>query len=380
MSGGRGLLRRLRRRLTPGLLDRWLVLRFAKAYVTFAASAATVFLVIDLFTNLDGLHGAQEGFGAAVVARYGSMLPELFFTISPFLTLVSALWVIATLQRANELTPLLAAGFSPRRIAWPLLLVGASLAPVAWADREYVLPAVGDLRRRARGFADERWERPRPIPDGEGGVLAARFYETRTGALREVRFTRFDEAGGEGLTIIAERGVHVPYAPGQAGGWALSDGVVIERVPGPDGKRDAIAPIGSEGLFLESRVVRADVEAAIESPMYLSASELRAQLRRTPGFRHLEVQIYERVTYPLAGVVLLLLGVPIAIRSQGGVDTFVRFLVCLAASFGYFVCSTLSFELGARDVLPPVVAAFGPVLAFGAVGVGLTFFYTSRRR
>lgn len=345
------------------LLDRWLAARFLRAYATFTGAGALVFMVIDLFTQLESLDRRGDLL-AAVARRYATMLPELFLALSPFLVLLAALWVIATLRRHNELIPLLAAGVSPRRLAAPLLLMGALFAPLVWADRELVLPRLHELRRE-EGLLRQRAEPPRPIPDEEGGVLAPRLYLPSTGELRDVRYTLLDDDLREARTIVAARGQGAP------GGWWLEEGFTIERRPGGV-DRDAIAAIPSGGLLLRSTILRDDVEAAIEAPSYLSAKQLRRQLRRTPGFSHIRVQLYERYSYPLAGVVLLLLALPIALGGDGLMDAFVRLLACGALSVLFFVVSHLSYQLGTREVVPAALAAVGPAAAFGAVGLWLT--------
>ena len=113
------------------------------------AAILIVFVVVDLFSNLERL--AQQGLARGMLLRYGAQLPEIFLTLSPFLLVLAALWVVVDLQRQNELVPLVALGYSPRRLALPLLAMGVLLAPVVWADRELVLPRVASLERDPKG-------------------------------------------------------------------------------------------------------------------------------------------------------------------------------------------------------------------------------------
>jgi lipopolysaccharide export system permease protein len=352
---------------TLGVLDRWLAGRFLRAYLTFASSVVMLFVVIDAFNHLDSLTDAPDLL-AALKLRYGTQVPELLLTLAPYVTLLAALWVVASLLRNNELVPLIAGGYSPQRIALPLLLCGAALAPLTWLDREVLLPQLSDWRRLASGVGSKDFQRPRPVPDGQGGVLSARYYIPATRELHEVVWTRLDAQGAEQESVFAVNAVYQPWEPESPGGWRFQDGWRFERTP--DGQ-DTLTTFGTEGLFLESRIVPEDVEASIDASTYMSAKDIRRQLRRTPGFRHLEVQLHERFTFPVAGVALLLVCLPITLAGQGGWDSFVRFLVCLGVSLGFFVLSTLSSELGSREVLSPAAAAWGPLGVFGVVGLSL---------
>jgi lipopolysaccharide export system permease protein len=362
----RGLLSRLGDPFAAvPLLDRWIGLRLVKAWLAFAFVVLLVFLVLDAFTNLDDL---TKGGWPAFERRYGLALPELFLSACPFVTLGAGLWVVVQLRRNAELAALLAAGIDPRRLLVPFLALAVGLAPLVWADREHVLPRLGYLRRERKGR--QTFERPRPVPvnrsDGDGGgVLAPRFLLSGTGELKDVRYTELDDRFRERRSILAATGHAAPD------GWLLEQGWLIERTEGPGGALvETVAPIASGGVLVRTRTNLADVEAAVEAQAYLSAKQLRDQLRRTPGFKHLAMQLHERATYPLAAFVLLLLAVPIALGGgPGAVDAFMRVLVGLSLSGVYFLLTSLCYELGSRDALPPAVAAWLPVALFGGVGL-----------
>lgn len=343
------------------IVDRWLAGRFLRAYLLFTGSIGFLFLVVDLLSNSESL--AKRGFWQAAFERYASMLPELFFMLSPHLVLLAGLWTVVTLIRSNELVPLYAAGYSPRRLCAPLLVVALGLGVLAWADRELLLPQVGHLRRSYKLLRQPRLP-VRPISDGEGGILSAQYYVPSRGELVDPRYTWLNEEHAERATVL---GTLARYDEA-AGGWRFFDA-----------RRLTTAPVGSqsgterlpEGFLVPSDLRKRDVEASIKSPGFLSAAELREQLQR-PGFAHLEVQLYERYTQPLAGVALLLLGLPVVLGAARGGSVYMRGLGCLLLGAVYFVGGTICYELGTRGVLPPLVAA-GLPLGIAVVAGGLAF-------
>lgn len=343
----------------PGTLDRWLFFRFFRAYLTFVVAITGLFLTIDFLSNAENL--AARGLLDAALHRYGTMLPELFFVLSPYLSLLSGLWVVVSLERANELVPLLSAGISPRRLCVPLFAAGVLLAGASWLDREVILPALADLRR-----ADNlrlKWAELRPIPDGEDGVLTARWYMPEPRELVEPRYVRLDPSGRERETVLGR----MARFEEAAGGWRFIDAIAVRRVDG----EDVIAAVGSEGLLVPSRIRVSDVEAAARAPTFLSAAQLRAQLERTPGFRQLEVQLYERFSQPLAGLMLLVVSLPLALAasgSGGAAAVYARGLALFGLGFVHFFLSSILFELGSHAVVPAAVAAFLPAGLFAVAG------------
>jgi lipopolysaccharide export LptBFGC system permease protein LptF len=345
------------------IVDRWLAGRFARAYLVFASSATFMFLVIDLFSNMDSLlrHGLLKG----LMERYGTMLPELFFTLSPHLVLVAGLWVVASLIRNNELVPLYASGYSPRRICAPILILAGLLGVLAWADRELLLPRLGDLRRSRRLLRQPR-EPVRPVPDDSGGVLAALFYLPHQEELVQPSFVRLDDAGGELLTV---QGARAKY-DAQAGGWRFFEGRRIQAAS--VGTGTLIVDLPPEGELVLTRIRKRDLEAAITAPGYLSSAQLHEQIERSPAFKHLEIQLYERFTQPLAGVALLLLGLPVILGAARGGNLYLRGLACVGLGIAYFFASAICFELGSHGVLPPILGASLPLLCACVVG-GVAF-------
>lgn len=192
-------------------------------------------------------------------------------------------------------------------------------------------------------------------------MLAAFAYRPPDATLMNARFVVQTAAGGEARSVIGAQ-AHYDFA---AGGWRFVDGIAIER--SPDGV-DTVSPLASEGLLVETPILPSDVEASIESPIFLSADQLRTQLRRTPSFRHLETLIYERYTQCLAGVALVLATLPIALGGiRGGL--YLRVLTGLGLGVAYFLLTTSLRELGNRGAIEPVTAALLPLALFGLIGI-----------
>lgn len=350
-----------------GTMDRWLCKRFLSAYLLFVCSGGFLYLIVDLFSRFESLSHHPSGIGQAFLERYGTMLPELYFALSPHLALLAGLWTVVTLVRKRELISLYMAGYGPRRVAAPLLFMAGLLAVVAWADRELLLPRLGGLHK-ARELRQLR-EAVRPVADGQGASLSGLFYLPAQETLVFPRFVVLSPEGQEELSVFGERATYDE----ERGAWRFEGGFRVQARPAgvarPTSESSAIVtPHGPEGGWVETTIRRSDVEASIVSPSYLSSEQLREQLERTPGFRSLEIQIYERYTQPLAGLALLLAGLPLVLGVASGGNLYLRALGCLGLGVLYFFAATICRELGAREVLPALSAAGLPVLAAGVAG------------
>lgn len=344
------------------VLDRWAFGQFARAYLAFASAILIVTTIVDFATNIEDFTKNGAFATDMVLARYAALLPELFFVVGPLLGVVAAAWVVGSMRRQNELLALQSVGVGPLRLTAPFLVGGALIAVVVWFDREHVLPRLGEGKEKhERRNKGARF--PEPVPDGEGGVLVAGFYMPPIETVGNLRYAWLDERSGERRLIVAPAARADAAHPGL---WHLEEGgVELERDPTTGADRIArLAP----GATLMSPIRAADVEAAISSlSAFRSSKELRRQLRRTPGFKHLQVQLHEIIAGPLSAVILLLVTVPIALGGHAGGAG--RTLACIGVTVGYFVATSICHQLGVRGVLSGEVAAYAPAAMFGAVGV-----------
>lgn len=101
------------------LLDRQMIFSYVKAYLICLVSLLGLFIVIDLFMNLDDF--TQGGRPMVQVLEhigkyYGYKSTQIFDRLCEAIVLLAAMFTVAWMQRNNELLPLLSAGVSTR--AW----------------------------------------------------------------------------------------------------------------------------------------------------------------------------------------------------------------------------------------------------------------------
>src|SRR5688500_16238881 len=107
------------------LLDRYLVLSYVKAYAICLISLLGLYVVVDLFTNIDDFTGQNRSFTQVlehIGAYYGFRVTEIFDKLCEVIVLLAAMFTVAWVQRNNELLPLLSAGVSTRRVLRPVLV------------------------------------------------------------------------------------------------------------------------------------------------------------------------------------------------------------------------------------------------------------------
>src|SRR5260370_39679069 len=94
------------------LLDRLLIRSYLKAYVVCLVSLLSLYVVVDLFTNVDDFTVHHHGLGPVlshIGSYYGYKISQIFDRLCEAIILLAAMFTVAMLPRNNELLPLLSA-------------------------------------------------------------------------------------------------------------------------------------------------------------------------------------------------------------------------------------------------------------------------------
>src|SRR4051812_30937992 len=127
------------------IIDRQLIRGYFKSYIVCLTSLLSLYVVIDLFTNLDDFMRHHHGL-LATVGRigtyYGYKVTQIFDRLCEAIVLLAAMFTVAFMQRNNEQIPLLSAGVSTQRIVTPVLLCACFMLSVTVLNQELLIPRI----------------------------------------------------------------------------------------------------------------------------------------------------------------------------------------------------------------------------------------------
>ena len=112
--------------------DKYLLNRLVHTFAVFFIATYGLFVVIDLFTNIDDFmrDGDSTLHMAGGIAKYYAYRAVEFLEMAgPTLIILAAVAVLGLLERHSESHPILAAGVPAFRLLKPLLIGAASTAP-----------------------------------------------------------------------------------------------------------------------------------------------------------------------------------------------------------------------------------------------------------
>jgi lipopolysaccharide export system permease protein len=358
------------------LMDRQLIYGYFKSYLVCLTSLLSLYVVVDLFMNLDDFthhHATFLGVLEHVSTYYGFRLTKIFDQLCEPIVLLAAMFTIAWMQRCNEQFPLLSAGVSTRRIVAPVLLCATFMLSLAVVNQEFVIPQVAD--RLTLDKDDPSGDRD-ISPQGKcyepNGIHIGGFKANRkTQTVNNFEAVIPDSLAGTMLVITAEQAKYVPGAGPRKGGWELTNAkpATLEAI----GDGGVLEVIDSGRYFLHTKAV--DFEALTRNPnWYLLASTWRLydELQNPESGRQAQMAVlfHMRVTRPILGLVLVVLGLGVILRDQNR-NVIISAGLCLVLCLVFFVSLYTCKMLGDGELLPPALAAWGPVLVFGPLALVL---------
>ncbi len=297
------------------------------------------------------------------------MVPVLFVTVSPFVTVIAGMFAVSRLMAQNEVVPMLFTGRPIVRVLRPVLAMGVLSALMTAATWEFVVPYTTESLRSARlvfsgGHAGTTIDGI-ILKFDEGDQRRTLFcsrYDFERLRMEHVRLLRSGEGPADLVVLSADSATWNP----EREEWELTGGKLLERDPTGESKSRETP---QKTLKLPGLTPELLDQTAMEGreTMELSYSDLRLLQQLRPGRREYVLAFHAHITYALANVVLLLLSLPFAVHFERR-SRVERVVMAVAVCAVYLVTDLICQRLG-QSYLHPVLAAWIPTILFGSVGV-----------
>jgi lipopolysaccharide export system permease protein len=369
------------------LIDRMLTRSFVKAYIVCLVSLLSLYIVVDLFTNLEDFYENHDGLAAVlkhIGTYYGFKVTQIFDRLCEAIVLMAAAFTVAWAQRSNELIPLLSGGVSIQRVVRPILIASGFMLILAVINQEFIIPKIGSYLTNDR---DD--------PDGNKELVVQGAYEPngihlegRVGSRKELLVKEFyvvipQNIAGSLINLSAEEARYVPPGAGKyTGGWLLTRTTPAELEnwnnpptsspeEEPARARRVLESIDPGKYFLKTAEVDFDVITRARNWYnFASTARLRSELRKADSGRlaAMGVLFHNRLVRPLLGFILVLSGVALILKDQNR-NIFISAGFCVGLCGIFFAVTFACKSLGDNEYLPPSLAAWAPILYFGPFSV-----------
>jgi len=357
-------------------LDRMFFISYIRSYFIVLVSLLSLYIVVDMFTNLNDFTNNKTGLISVakhLFGYYSVQITLIYDFLAEAITLIAAVFAISWMQRNNELLPQLSAGVSTHRAIRPILF-GAMLSVVLTPlNTEVIIPSIADRLTVPRD--DPELVKPTQVRN----AFDASSSEHITGHQayrREKKIINFEYTSDPELGVIhliASEAVYIPEnqpKDGHAGGWLLynaSPARLDTRMP-----QNLMQPIPGR-YFLKTKDL--DFDAITRRPtwyLFAPTSELWEMLGRPDTGRQSSVAVlfHTRLTRPILGFILVILGVGVIMRDQQR-HVFISTGLCLIMGLLFYAVVLACKFMGNQEYLSATMAAWLHVMIFGPIAIAM---------
>lgn len=369
---------RPRRSALPQLLDRLILSDLARFFLFILGGFSALILIITLFQLLDYI--TRNNIEWTVVANYLLfLLPWIVNSIAPVAALVAVMVTFGILHKTSQVVALKASGQSIFRLAAPALLASVLLSAFVFVNQDYILPFTNRRQNNLRYLIRKGQEPPQTfyqtsnkwIFGSESRIFNYAYFTPTTNTFARLNVL---DLSREPFSIRRRLYARRASWDNSTQEWVLEKG--WER------RFEGDRPIAFEP-FAQRRVSLAEHPDYFKKETIGSSSMTLAELRRAitdlshSGFDVLDLRIalQSKIAFPLTCLVMVLVGLPFSF-SVGKRGALYGVAIGLAIGLAYWGLTGLFEQMGRYEMLPPMLAAWGPNLLFGAGGLYL--FLTSR--
>lgn len=354
------------------IIDRYIIRGFIAPFLYCLFIFLFLYVIIDLFGHLDEIIKQDIPF-SVVKTYYLSSLPLVFVQATPFAVLLATVFLLGNLSRNNEIVALRASGVSTLRIISPLLFLGILMSIAVFFVNDTVVPEASVTSRTIKEMKLEKSQKEGPdrlenitVFGKDGKMFYARYYDVQNKILQDVIILEHD------VNQVLRRKITAEKMEWLGEKWRFHDCGIY--------RFDKDGAIVGEPLLFKSKILRfyekpENLLKHQTQPEFMNYSQLREyihllSLGNEQTANKLFVDLHQKVALPFMNVVIMLIGIPFALKRRRA-GAFMSMGISIGIALSFYGINAISIALGKGGFLPPFVAAWAANAIFGCLGIAL---------
>ncbi|MBI5873031.1 MAG: LptF/LptG family permease [Candidatus Omnitrophica bacterium] len=355
------------------ILDRYLLRNFLKSFFACLIGFIFLYIIIDVFSTLQDLIKNHPPI-LKVIELYIYFIPTILTQTSPVAALLATLITLGNLNQNNEIIAMRATGLGIYQIIRPIILFGFVLSLGIFLLSEIVIPYSQNMTRLIKErYIEKKIENKSEQPIENVAVYG---FNNRLFFINKL-YPKSNTI--EGLTILehneqqnVKSKIYAEKAVWRNNRWVLYQCFIYHL--GDDRK------IKGEPLYFNDTTFKIE-----ETPQdflihnipveNMNIKELAGHIAKlAPSktlatIRKLEVDLYQKTSFPFTSLVIILIGIPSSIVIKRRAIAFSSIGLCLGISFLFYTLFAVSIALGKGGALPPIFAAWISHIFFTAAAL-----------
>ncbi len=348
------------------IIYKYLIREIIKYFAVIMTMVVGIYFIVDFFEKIDNFMNAGAPLTSAL-KFFAYNLPFIIGQVLPVAILLSILLTFGLMSRHNEIIALRSSGVSSFLLFKPLAGIGIVGALLLFLLSEIIIPiSTGKANRiyltavnKVAALSDRSknlWIK------GDHAIYHINYYDPANRFLFGLSAHFFDEQFRLIKRIEAKSGQF------EENGWILS-GLMLIQIDTATGEANVSY---SDQQTIDLALAPEDLRRVAKSSKEMGFGELLAFIQKieAEGYdaNQYRVDLHAKIAFPVACVIMCLLGTGIAVRGKlrEGIPVIIAYGISIA--FIYWVAFSFFISLGYGDMLPPIVAAWAANIIFLCLG------------
>ena len=351
-----------------GIISQYLSRELVKLFLGFELAFVFIYLLIDFIQKIDNIIEAEASLESMVIC-FALKIPLIVMQMAPVAILLSVIVLFSIMERGREITAFKACGISVLGIARPVFVFSLVVALALFLFSELLVPFTTlksnriwnqEVEKRSTMQTHTRnhiWYR------SQNSIYWIREFDFKYALMKDISLYFFNDSFKLIKRIDAKEGIWDQES------WTIQNGLIQEL--GADGRYHA-KPF--EEIPLSLPETPDDFQQDAREPSEMSYWELKqyAEKIHKDGYDATTYRVEKniKISFPIICFILVLIGIPIALRVKGG-----RIALAVAVGIGtifiYLVTFGLTRSIGLSGILPPVISAWIANTIFFLIGIYL---------
>lgn len=322
-----------------------------------------LYIIVDLLSNLDEILKHRANLDI-LIQYYLTYLPIIFVQVTPIACLLSVLYTFGKLNRNNEIIAMRSVGLSLFGIIKTTVVFGIIISVFVFWVNDRFLPSSLSMTEKIK---DKMEAGKKEAQEKEGEVIrnlsmygaknrlffVNKFYSADN-TMEGITILENDQQQNITKKIVANKGIY------RNGLWRFYQSITYNF--------DENGQIKGQPQYFEEEIMAIpetpkDFLSQRERPDFMTIAQLDDYIWKlsksgaTTVIRNLKIDLYQRFTSPLTSIIIILLGIPFAIRIKKRATGLSSLGTSIMVGFLYYVLNAISIALGKAGILMPILSA-----------------------
>jgi lipopolysaccharide export system permease protein len=356
------------------LLTRYTLRTFSRYLLLSMAAFTGLFLLVDFLDKIDNFtehHASIDLY----FSYFFALIPGILSQMAPLAALLAVFLTLGGFNRTSELTAMMAGGLSIWRIIRPLCIAGALISILIMLNNEFLVPWTAQtanhvLRAQVKGKPITFTTRGNICFRQDSSYVNVRFFNAPKELLKGVRVFKFDNDS----QLVGRIDATSAFFDNASQKWQLQECTSYQFT---DNGKNISHYEQLDSLDLKLDKTPTDLKTVAPKTEEMTYRQLNDRINQlqAEGFDpgSYRVAMHQHLAAPFAAFVMVLLGIPFALKRGRNSGMAIGVAVSVAVGVGYFIVNATVVAFGASGKIPPFAAAWFANVLFTLLAVGLLY-------